>query len=201
MPRIRPLDPADSEGSNREIFQQLLKERGSIPEMMRTVGHRPDHLRSMMAHMHAVMRRGNVPPLLKELVAIRVSRINGCGHSVDSHTALARSLGATDQQIEALRDLSGPGQAEVSGFPADCIGTAPTSPPPDAGAPDAPFTPSQRAALVFAEEMNRGVGHVPDAAFLALREQFDPAGVVEIAEVIALVIYLNRFNNALEVGE
>ncbi|MGH9392437.1 MAG: carboxymuconolactone decarboxylase family protein, partial [Vicinamibacteria bacterium] len=188
MPRIRPLDPADSEGSNREIFQQLLNERGHIPNMMLTVGHRPEHLRTMVAHMSTIMRNGSVPPLLKELIAVRVSRINACDHCLVSHTALATRLGATDRQIEALNDLSGAGEAEVAGFPADCLGTAPTEPPADAGEhPDAPFTPAQRAALLFAEQMTMGAGRVPDATFLALREQFDPAEIVEIASVVGLL--------------
>ena len=80
MPRIRPLDPAESEGSNREIFEGFLKERGNIPNMMRTMGHRSEHLRTMVAHMRTVMATGTVSRLLKEMIAVRVSRINACDY-------------------------------------------------------------------------------------------------------------------------
>ena len=80
MPRVNPLDPADSEGSNREVFEQFLKDRGNIPNMMRTMGHRPEHLRTMVAHMRVVMNTGSVSRLLKEMVAVRVSRINVCDY-------------------------------------------------------------------------------------------------------------------------
>jgi alkylhydroperoxidase family enzyme len=80
VPRITPLDPADSEGPTREVFEQFLKERGNIPNMMRTMGHRPEYLRTMVAHMRTVMNTGTVPRLLKELVSVRVSRINLCDY-------------------------------------------------------------------------------------------------------------------------
>src|SRR5207247_2286201 len=92
MPRIRPVDPAESEGSNREIFQRVLNESGAIPNLMRTIGHRPDLLRTMAAYLHAVMRGGTVPPLLKELIAVRVCQIHACEGSLAAHVALARRL-------------------------------------------------------------------------------------------------------------
>jgi len=80
VPRIRPLDPGDAEGSTRQIFEDFLKERGNIPNMMRTVGHSPELLRTMAAHMRAVMKAGAAPQLVKELVAVRVSQINLCDY-------------------------------------------------------------------------------------------------------------------------
>jgi AhpD family alkylhydroperoxidase len=200
MPRIRPLDPADSEGSNREIFEQLLKDRGRIPNFMRTIGHRPELLRTMVAHLGTAMRQGAVPPLVKELLAVRVSRLNGSEYALSSHTQLAKGLGASAAQIEALMDLSGWGEASVTGFPADCLGTAPTEPPPLAGSHAASlFSDAERAAVRFADRMTTGSGRVDDAAFLELRNHYAPAEIVEIATVVGLFNYVSRFANALEI--
>jgi alkylhydroperoxidase family enzyme len=46
--------------------------------MFRTVGVRSKHLTTMIAHFRTVMNEGDVPPLLKELLAVRVSSINHC---------------------------------------------------------------------------------------------------------------------------
>jgi len=46
--------------------------------MFRTVALRPAHLRTMIAHFRAVMNEGTVPPLLKELLWVRISHLNGC---------------------------------------------------------------------------------------------------------------------------
>jgi alkylhydroperoxidase family enzyme len=77
-PRIRPRNPDEVNPEVKGIFDAFLKERGNIPNMFRTVGVRPKHLTTMINHFRTVMNEGEVPPLLKELVAVRVSSINRC---------------------------------------------------------------------------------------------------------------------------
>ena len=77
-PRIRPRDPHEVSGNTRNIFDTYVRERGNIPNMFRTAAVRPAHLETMIAHFRTVMSEGDVPPLLKELIAIRVSAINRC---------------------------------------------------------------------------------------------------------------------------
>ncbi len=77
-PRLRPLDPDEVSGAVREEFDRYVRERGNIPNMFRTVARRPEHLLTMLAHFRTVMNEGTVPPLLKELLAVRVSHFNGC---------------------------------------------------------------------------------------------------------------------------
>ena len=77
-PRIRPRDPDEVEPAVRRVFEAFLKERGNIPNMFRTVGMLPKHLTTMIQHFSTVMNEGTVPVLLKELLSIRVSSLNGC---------------------------------------------------------------------------------------------------------------------------
>ena len=44
----------------------------------------------------------NLEPLLKELIKIRVSQINGCAFCINLHTKDARNMGETEQRIYAL---------------------------------------------------------------------------------------------------
>jgi alkylhydroperoxidase family enzyme len=46
--------------------------------MFRTVAHRPEILRTMIAHFRAVMETGTVGAKLKELLIVRTSQINRC---------------------------------------------------------------------------------------------------------------------------
>ena len=62
-----------------------------------------------------------------------------------------------------------------------------------------PFPPDQKAALLLADAMTDGRGQVPDDLFTELRRHFSEPQVVEIAAVIGLFNYFNRFNNALHV--
>jgi len=77
-PRITPLTPGQADPDVRPIFETYLKERGNIPNMFRTVALRPNHLRTMIAHFRTVMSEGSVPPLLKELLWVRISHLNRC---------------------------------------------------------------------------------------------------------------------------
>jgi putative methionine-R-sulfoxide reductase with GAF domain len=59
-----------------------------------------------------------------------------------------------------------------------------------------PFPPDQKAALRFADAMTEGGGEVSDDLYDDLRRHFTEAQIVEVAAVIGLFNYFNRFNNA-----
>jgi putative methionine-R-sulfoxide reductase with GAF domain len=60
-----------------------------------------------------------------------------------------------------------------------------------------PFPPDQKAALRFADAVSRSAGQVPDPIFEDLKRHYSEPQIVEIAAVIGLFNYFNRFNNAL----
>jgi alkylhydroperoxidase family enzyme len=78
MPRISRLDRSQVSPEVGEIYDHFMKVRGNIPNMMRTVAHRPELLKTMNDHFRAVMETGTVPVKLKELVIVRTSQINDC---------------------------------------------------------------------------------------------------------------------------
>lgn len=80
MGRISRLGPDRAGADVKAIFDTFLKERGNIPNMFRTVAHRPEILTTMLAHFRAVMGPGTVPVALKEMLAVRVSRLNNCDY-------------------------------------------------------------------------------------------------------------------------
>jgi alkylhydroperoxidase family enzyme len=61
------------------------------------------------------------------------------------------------------------------------------------------FTPAERAALRFAELMTTDAREVSEEVWEALQEHFDDGEITELAAVIGLFNYLNRFNTALDV--
>lgn len=78
MPRISRLDRSSVDPEVGAIYGHFMKQRGNIPNMFRTVAHRPEILKTMIAHFRAVMETGTVPAKLKELVIVRTSQINRC---------------------------------------------------------------------------------------------------------------------------
>ncbi len=76
--RIRRLDKSEVDSTTGEIYDHYMKARGNVPNMFRTVAHRPEILRTMIAHFRAVMETGTVGAKLKELVIVRTSQLNSC---------------------------------------------------------------------------------------------------------------------------
>ena len=66
------------DAESQAIYDHYMKARGNVPNMFRTVAHRPEIFRTMIAHFRAVMETGTVPGKLKELVIVRVSQLNSC---------------------------------------------------------------------------------------------------------------------------
>jgi alkylhydroperoxidase family enzyme len=76
--RVSRLDRNTVDEQTAEIFDHYQKVRGNVPNMFRTMAHRPEIMRSMIAHFRAVMETGTVSAKLKELVIVRTSQINNC---------------------------------------------------------------------------------------------------------------------------
>jgi alkylhydroperoxidase family enzyme len=78
MARLTKLSKDQVSGDVRDLYTRVSEQRGNVPNMFRIYAHRPEILKTMMAHLSAVTNSGTVPVRTKELVATLVSRINGC---------------------------------------------------------------------------------------------------------------------------
>ena len=76
--RISRLDKTQVDAESAAVYDHYLKARGNVPNMFRTVAHRPQILRTLVGHFRAVMETGTVPAKLKELVIVRTSQMNTC---------------------------------------------------------------------------------------------------------------------------
>ena len=78
MSRLKRLTKDEVPPDVRELYEQMGKARGNVPNMFRVYAHRPEILKTMVAHMNAITNSGTVPIRTKELVATLVSRLNRC---------------------------------------------------------------------------------------------------------------------------
>ena len=77
--RVERLTPERVPDGARPTLDAIAAERGGVvPNLFRVAAHRPEIVQTLYAHMKAVMGKGTVPQLLKELISVRVSQINGC---------------------------------------------------------------------------------------------------------------------------
>ena len=85
----------------RAIFDdiRLTRKSGFVNNFWRALANQPALLDATWAKIKEVMiAPGTLDPLVKELIYIAVSTINGCSYCIHSHTAAARSKGLTDEQ-------------------------------------------------------------------------------------------------------
>ena len=55
-----------------------------------------------MSGLHAFVHGCGLDPTLLELVKLRASQINGCGHCIDMHVKELRAMGEGDQRLHLL---------------------------------------------------------------------------------------------------
>ena len=78
MSRLTKLSKDEVTGEVRELYTRVGAQRGNVPNMFRVYAHRPEILKTMVAHMNAITTTGTVSIRTKELVATLVSRLNRC---------------------------------------------------------------------------------------------------------------------------
>jgi AhpD family alkylhydroperoxidase len=82
------------------VFDDIRAKRNTdyVNNFWRALAHDPALLRATWERAQAVMAPGALDPLVKELVYVAVSVVNGCSYCVHSHTAAARAKGMTTAQ-------------------------------------------------------------------------------------------------------
>lgn len=76
--RITRLEQSQVDAESQAIYEHYQKARGNVPNMFRTAAHRPEILKTLIAHFRTIMETGTVEAKLKELLTVRVSQINRC---------------------------------------------------------------------------------------------------------------------------
>ncbi|WP_429950448.1 carboxymuconolactone decarboxylase family protein [Comamonas sediminis] len=110
--------------------------------------------------------KGSLDILLKELVRLRASQINGCAFCLDMHVTDAMKAGESSRRLATV-----------------------------AAWRETPFfSDRERAALAWTEALTLVAhDHVPDAAWEAARPHFSDAELMELTAVITSINSWNRF--------
>lgn len=169
-PRISRLERHEVPEAAIAIYDQYLRERGNVPNMFRTMAHRPEIFQTIIAHMEAVLNTGTLPKALKELVIVRTSQLNRTPYCLASHSAICRKLGWTDEQLGAMES-----NIEAGGF-----------------------SEREQVAIHLAEVMTLNAHGYAAEDFALLRRFYTEGEVVELMAAIGLFNYFNRFNDLLE---
>lgn len=125
-----------------------------------------------VAVLYGVLDRRSSPldPVLRSLVTVRVSQLNGCRFCVDLNSATLIRRAGSQAKVEALEAWR------------------------DSGL----FDERERAALEYAEAMTDSSRRVDDSDVERLRRFFDEDAIVELTGLIAFQNLSSKFNSALD---
>jgi uncharacterized peroxidase-related enzyme len=142
---------------------------GFVPNSLLTMARWPELVRAFVPLAGLANSPRRVGAELKSLVAFVSSRAAGCGYC-QAHTSHgAERRGVESEKLEAACDFESSTR----------------------------FGAAELAALRFARDASVSPAAVTAEHFRALREHYDEDQIVEIAAVIALFGWLNRWNDAL----
>jgi AhpD family alkylhydroperoxidase len=115
------------------------------------------------------IRKGSLDALLKELVRLRASQINGCSFCLDMHATEARKVGESERRINTVSAWR-----------------------------ETPFfSDRERAALEWTESLTLvSQDHVTDTVWEAVRPHFSDEELIELTLVITSINSWNRFSVA-----
>ena len=169
MPLVSPL-PVDHDPELAELAKFFHGTLGLVPNSVLTMQRRPAIARAFIEMNRAVMTNaGRVTSEQKRLIALLASTASGCRYC-QAHAALAAGrFGATDERLQAIWTYRD----------------------------SALFTDAEKAAFDFAVAAAGVPNAVDDAIQQSLRRHWDDGEIVEIAGVVALFGFLNRWNDSM----
>jgi AhpD family alkylhydroperoxidase len=123
------------------------------------------HAGRLTSALIGVEQRIKLDPVVRHLVKLRASQINGCAHCIDMHWAEARADGEPELRLAQLNAW------QESPY----------------------FDERERAALTLTEAVtNVSTTHVPDEAWAAAEAHFEPDELVNLLVAIAMINAWNR---------
>lgn len=168
MARIPYADPAHPD--HVDAAAHIVASRKKLGHLHRMLLHAPPVAKGWITMFDAVRWDSTLSGKIRELVMCRVAAINDAPYEWEAHAPLALKEGATQAQLDALRDWEGS---------------------------DA-FDATERAALAYCDAMTKQV-HVPDDVARAVRDIFPPRQLVELTVTIAGYNCVSRVLEALEI--
>jgi uncharacterized peroxidase-related enzyme len=154
--RVPYLNREDLPEADRDIFDNLAAERGSVGNIFRALAHTPNLLRRFCQIGAELRNKTALDPKLRELAICTVGMLTEAQYEFVHHWNLALSVGASRDQLEALADWQ-------------------KSPK---------FSDHERAVIRYAVEATNNV-RVTDATWNALKTFLDTRRLMELVQNVA----------------
>jgi uncharacterized peroxidase-related enzyme len=153
------------------VYDALLKQRGVVPNMFKTVAHVPALAGAFAGLLKALLGDSALPGWYKELIATRMSVLNGSGYAVKAHGISAKQKGAGEEQIAAAK----------------------------ADFEKGPFTPAEKLGFRCAEKIHTSGRDLDDELYAELKAAYSDPQIVELVAAASIFEFFPRFVDGLRI--
>lgn len=102
MNRITQLDPAQTTGKTKQLFDSVQSKLGVVPNLIRVLGTAPAALEGYL-NFGSALGGGSLNAKVREQIALAVAESNLCGYCLSAHTFLGGKVGLTEKDIADAR--------------------------------------------------------------------------------------------------
>lgn len=102
MTRVKPVSKEEAKPRVKEIYQNLEKKLGRIPNIFLNMGNSESVLKGYLALGDAA-EHSTLDAKLREQIALIVSQKNDCNYCLSAHTAIAKAAGLNEESILQAR--------------------------------------------------------------------------------------------------
>jgi uncharacterized peroxidase-related enzyme len=170
-PRIPLLEREQVSPEIAAVYDTLLKQRGVVPNMFKTLAHTPALAIGIAGFLKSLLSDSALTGWSKELVATRLSVIQDSPYAVSAHSLSARQKGATEAQIAAAK-----GDFERG-----------------------PFTEAEKLGFRCAERLHRSPREIDEEFFAQLKAVYNDAQIIELMATAAAFELFPRLVDGLRI--
>jgi AhpD family alkylhydroperoxidase len=156
-PRIPLLERDQVSPEIAAVYDALLKQRGIVPNMFKTLAHTPALALGVAGFLKSLLSDSALPGWYKELIATRLSVLHNSQYAIAAHALSARQKGATEEQIAAAK-----GDFERG-----------------------PFSEAEKLGFVCADRLHRSGRDLDDEVFAKLKSVYTDAQIIELVATAA----------------
>ena len=153
------------------LYDALLQQRGAVPNMFKVVANTPGLALGFAALLKPLLSDGALAGWYKELVATRMSVLQGSQYAVTAHSLSARQKGAREEHIIAIK-----ADFEVG-----------------------PFTEAEKVGLRCADRLHHSAREIDDVFYGKLKAVYNDQQIVELIATAAVFEFFTRFVDALRI--
>jgi uncharacterized peroxidase-related enzyme len=165
MSRITVPNVASATGATAEVYAQVKKAAGSIPNLFATVGALSPEVLKTILNAEGVLASGTLSKEEVETIKVLVSELTGCDYCVAAHTMLGKMTGLSPETLKQIRAGEPTGDAR------------------------------RDALVRFVQNLQQTSGTISADEFAAIKAAgYSDAQLAEITLAITLTIFTNTFN-------